>query len=118
MATKTKVREITITDDKGTFSTFFKMFGNESPYDFEGLSALRKLLSNEKARILHTIKAKKPSSVYALAKLVSRNFKSVYEDVKLLERFGFIELKKEGTGKRTRLKPSILADTVHIEIKI
>lgn len=118
MATKTRTREITITDDRGTFSTFFKMFGNESPYDFEGLAALRNLLSNEKAKILHTIKVRKPSSVYELAKLVSRNFKSVYQDVKLLERFGFIQLTKEGTGKRARLKPVILVDSVHIELKI
>lgn len=118
MAAKTKVREITITDDRGTFSTFFKMFGNESPYDFEGLGALRNLLSNEKAKILHTIKIKKPTSVYNLAKQVSRDFKSVYSDVKLLERFGFIELVKEGTGKRVRLKPVISVDSVHIEIKI
>ena len=118
MAIKTKTREITITDDRGTFSTFFKMFGNESPYDFEGLSALRNLLSNEKAKILHTIKMRKPSSVYALAKLISRDFKSVYQDVKLLERFGFIQLVKEGTGKRNRLKPIIIVDTIHIELKI
>ena len=62
MAQRTKTREITIVDKAGTFNTFFKRFsGEQEEYDFEGLSALRKLLSNQKAKILHTIKTKNPN---------------------------------------------------------
>lgn len=118
MADKSRVREITIFDDKGTFSTFFKMFGEESVYDFEALSALRKLLSNEKAKLMHIIKTKKPSSIYDLAQMAKRSFKSVYDDVKLLERFGFLELVKEKTRNRERLKPQLLVGTVVIRLKI
>ena len=117
MATKT--REINIVDESGTFKTFFKRItGEHTDYDFEGLSALRRLLSNEKARILHVVKAKHPSSIYGLAKILKRDFKSVNEDVKLLERFGFVDFIAEKTGKRERLKPVIVVDSIHINFKI
>jgi hypothetical protein len=62
MAQKAKTREITIVEEGGTFSTFFKRFASEQKeFDFEGLSALRQLLSNEKARMLHTKKRKIPT---------------------------------------------------------
>ena len=119
MAQKYKTREITIVDKSGAFSVFFKRFTSEKDeYDFEGLTALRRLLSNEKARVLHTIKTKSPKSLYHLAKLLGRDFKSVMEDIKLLERFGFVELAAEKTGKRERLKPILISDTVHINIKL
>jgi len=119
MAEKSKTREITIIDEGGAFSTFFKRFsGASSDYDFEGLSALRRLLSNERARLMHIIKVKKPASIYGLAKLLGRDFKSVSDDIKLLERFGFVEMTSEKTGKRERLKPTLISDTIHINIKL
>ncbi len=119
MAKKNKVREINIVDNEGVFATFFKKFTHgESEYDFDSLSALRKLLSNEKAKILYIIKTKKPSSLYNLAKTLGRDFKSVREDISLLERFGFIEMISEKTGKRQKLRPVIISDTITINIKI
>jgi len=119
MANKIKIRDINIVEEEGTFNTFFKKFtGEKEEYDFEGISALRKLLSNEKARILHTIKTKKPGSIYQLAKILSRDFKSVNDDIKLLERFGFIDMISEKTGKRERLKPVLVVDSITINIKV
>ena len=119
MAKKSKTREINIVDEQGVFETFFKKFTHgENEYDFDSLSALRKLLSNEKAKILYTIKSKKPISLYALAKLLGRDFKSVSEDIKLLERFGFIEMAAEKTGKRERLRPLLSVDEIIINIKV
>ena len=118
MVEKSKTREVTITDDSGTFNTLFKRFRSEESYDFGGLGELRKLLSNEKARILHTLKNKKPGSIYELAKTIKRDFKSVREDVKLLEKFGFVEMIAEKTGKRERLKPVLSVDSMHLHIKI
>ena len=74
---KTKVREVTIEQSKGTFSIFKKSGTSKKDYDFEGLSVLRHLLSNEKARILHVIKTQSPGSIYDLAKKLNRTFKSV-----------------------------------------
>jgi predicted transcriptional regulator len=119
---KTKTREITIAESKGTFSIFKPAFlSKESPkeeYDFEGISALRQVLNNEKARILHTIKTQKPISIYDLAKKLGRGFKSVSDDVKLLKRFGFIDLVEEKTKDRIRHRPEIVVDTITINIKL
>lgn len=119
MAGKTKIREITISDEAGAFQAFFKkLSGEHKDYDFQGLETLRKLLSNEKARLLHIIKTKKPGSIYSLAKLSGKDFKSVNEDVKLLEKFGFIEFISEKTGKRERLRPVLSVDKIRIDFNI
>ncbi len=87
---KTKVREITIEESKGAFSIFKKADTSKESYDFSGLASLRQILSNERARLLHVVKTQSPASVYDLAKKLNRGFKSVSDDLKLLERFGFI----------------------------
>jgi predicted transcriptional regulator len=111
-------REITIKESKGAFSLFKKSSKNKEEYDFSGISALRQLLNNEKARLLSVIKTEKPASIYDLAKKLGRSFKSVHDDVKLLERFGFIQLVEEKVNNRTRHKPQILTDLITIHLKI
>ena len=119
MAEKSKTREVTIIDEGGRFNTLFRRFaGSKEEYDFEGLGIIRKILSNERARLLNTVKNKKPGSIYELAKMLSRDFKSVSDDIKLLYKFGFIEMVAEKTGKRERLKPVIVVDSMHIHIKL
>lgn len=115
---KSKTREITITESKGTFSVFRKKGVAKKDYDFSGILVLRQLLSNEKARILHAIKTQEPKSIYELAKKLGRSFKSVNDDIKLLERFGFIELVEEKTKNRKRYKPHLIVDTITIHLKI
>lgn len=115
---RTKTREITITESKGAFSIFTKPFSSKEKFDFEGIHVLRQLLANEKARILHVVKYESPGSIYDLAKKLKRSFKSVSDDVKLLERFGFIELVPELTKKRKRLKPVIAVDTMTIHFNV
>jgi predicted transcriptional regulator len=119
MAQKTRTREITIVDKSGTFETLFKKFsGEKKDYDFEGLTSLRRLLTNEKARLLHLVKSKKPNSIYKLAKILKRDFKSVSEDLKLLERFGFVELVSERNGNRESLRPLVVVDSINIQIRV
>lgn len=115
---KTKTREITITESKGAFSIFRKPDISKQRYDFDSILALRQLLSNEKARILHAIKTQNPLSIYDLAKKLGRTFKSVNDDIKLLKRFGFIELIEEKTKNRRRHRPKIVVDTITIHLKI
>jgi predicted transcriptional regulator len=115
---KNKTREITIIESKGTFSIFKKSNLSKKDYDFSGVLALRQLLSNEKARILHTIKTQNPNSIYDLAKKLKRGFKSVNDDLKLLQRFGFIELIEEKIKNRKRHKPVIIIETMTIHFKI
>ena len=118
MATRTKTREVTIKESQGPFSIFRKGRTSKKDYDFSGISALRQLLSNEKARILDTIRNENPKSIYELAKKLGRSFKSVSDDIKLLERFGFIELIEEKTKLRVRHRPEVVVDNILINIKL
>jgi len=113
-----KIREITIKEAKGAFSILKSKGAAKKKYDFSGMLVLRQLLSNEKARILDVIKRQEPVSIYDLAKKLDRGFKSVNDDIKLLERFGFIQLVKEKTKKRIRYVPKIIVDKMTIHIKI
>ena len=115
---RTKTREINITSSHGVFSLLRRAGISKESYDFEGVSALRQLLSNEKARILHVIKTQRPKSIYHLSKILGRGFKSVNDDVKLLKRFGFIELVEEKTKNRTRHRPEIVVDSITINLRI
>ena len=76
------------------------------------------MLSNEKAKILYSIRYDKPTSIYHLSKLLKRDFKSVREDLIVLEKFGFIEFKKELKGNRKSLKPVLVIDSLHINFEI
>ena len=119
MAKKTRTKEINLSIESGAFTGFFKRLrGEKKSYDFSGISALRQLFSNERARLLKTIKDKNPTSIYALAKLLGRDFKSVRGDLKLLERFGFIELDATAKGNRDTLKPILATDKVVITIEV
>jgi predicted transcriptional regulator len=129
-----KTRTITLIPSKDAFSMLWEIPKAIAPLpsswkrsetskttenlDFSGIALLRKLLSNERARMLYTIKHQKPVSLYKLAKLLGRDFKSVFDDAKLLERFGFIELIAEKAGKRERFKPVIAIETLKIDINI
>src|SRR3990172_11411941 len=114
---RTKTRDITIAETKGAFSLFTKSGLSKKDYDFDSLLTLRQLLSNEKARILHVIKTYEPKSIYELAKRLERGFKAVNDHVKLLERFGFIEMVQEKTKNRKRYRPKIVVDNIVINVK-
>jgi len=85
-----------------------------------GLRELRQVASEEKARLLAMIKEKKPVSLYALAKLLGRDFKAVRQDVKLLEKFGLVRLVPERDAKtrKKRLKPILAIDKLQITIEL
>lgn len=118
MAEKTRIIEVH--EKSSTFSSVIRRFtGQKDEYNFKDLSILRKLLTNEKARLLHVIKEQKPSSIYGLSKILKRDFKTVREDVLLLKKFGFIDLiEGKSKGKRLAHKPVISATTVNIVIRI
>ncbi len=113
---RTKIRYVDVNVNKGNFVS--KLIGGDKSHDFSDVKLLRSLLSNEKSRILYALKSKSPKSIYELAKILKRDFKSVREDVKVLERFGFIEFHLEKTGKRESLKPVLLIDKLEIVINI
>jgi predicted transcriptional regulator len=111
---KTRYLDINV-DERGFVSKFLS---KEKEHDFSDIELLRKILSNEKARILYVLKKKNVPSIYALAKALGREFKSVYEDLKILERFGFVEFHSEKKGKRQSLRPVLIVDELQIVVKI
>lgn len=116
---KSKIKNITIKESKGTFNIFSTTKKSQSKeHDFSELSDLRKLLSNEKARLLDTIKTKSPGSIYELSKVLKRPFKAVNDDAKFLEKYGLIQLKKEKVKNRDRLKPIIAIDTLTVNFQL
>jgi predicted transcriptional regulator len=119
MAKNIRSMEISIGEKQGTFSAIFhKIQGNKKKEDNSGISHLRKLLSNEKARLLHVIKTKQPSSIYELSKLLGRDFKAVRQDIRLLEQFGLVELVSSNKNNRERLRPVVDIDTINITLNL
>ena len=112
----TKTRYLDVNLKEGSFVS--RLVGGPKKFDFSDVALLRQLLSNEKARILNTLKHEKPSSIYSLAKILNRDFKSVREDLKLLERFGFIEFHRMKIGKRESLSPVLIINKMEILLNI
>jgi len=112
-----KTKTISLFGKEGAFSTIFGRFKSQKKSESE-VSLLRQLFSNEKARLLHVCKTKEPASIYGLAKLLGRDFKAVRQDIKLLEKYGFIELISSHKDGRERLRPLVDADEIVITINI
>ena len=111
-------RTITLKQEQGAFSTLFGRFMGETNAKNSDITLLRQILSHEKARLLHVLKTKQPNSIYELAKLLGRDFKSVRQDIRILEEFGFIEMIPVHKGKRQKLKPLLVLDSLKINIEI
>jgi predicted transcriptional regulator len=84
---------------------------------FESLEAMRKVLTEERLKILKTIKKDHPSSIYALAKMLHRDIKNTFDDVQFLARMGLIELKKTKDG-REKTTPTVNYDKILLEIPV
>ena len=84
---------------------------------FENLDTMRKVLTEERLRILKTIKSKNPQSIYELAKLIGRDIKNTFNDVQFLAQMGFIELKKAKDG-REKTTPQVNYDQILLEIPV
>jgi predicted transcriptional regulator len=63
---------------------------------FLSLDSISKLLTKARLELMAAIVRHRPRSIYALAKLVRRDFKNVHSDVQLLAELGFVELKPQG----------------------
>ena len=51
---------------------------------FDSLEDMRKVLTKKRLNILKTIKKHHPSSIYELAKILKRDIKNTFDDVKFL----------------------------------
>jgi predicted transcriptional regulator len=84
---------------------------------FENIETMRKILSEERLRILKTVKKEHPKSIYELAKFLNRDIKNTFDDVQFLARIGLIELKKTKEG-REKTVPKVNYDRILLEIRV
>lgn len=66
---------------------------------FESLTAVRKILTDNRLEVWRAIRDKKPESITHLAEILGRGFRTVHRDVMLLKELGLIKL-VEGPGRR------------------
>jgi len=84
---------------------------------FDSLEAMRKVLTEERLRILKTIKKDHPGSIYELAKILHRDIKNTFNDVQFLAQAGLVELKKTKEG-REKTTPLVNYDKILLEIPV
>ena len=89
----------------------------KSIISFESLGVMRKFITDERLRILRTIKKYHPSSVYELAKILKRDIKNVSNDVNYLESIELLEVKKTNKG-RSKSTPLVKYDKILLEIPV
>ncbi|MEM4719246.1 MAG: hypothetical protein QXG18_00025 [Candidatus Pacearchaeota archaeon] len=95
-----------------------KILKNEEDFDSSDIDNLRKIISKQKGKIIYFLKNKKIKSIYNLAKILGRDFKSVYSDLKILEKFGFIEFILEKNGNKEKLIPKLKYQRIELILEI
>ena len=123
---KVKNIKIAIKSDKELFNeikeVWNKLEKGEKVKKHEGISfanldVMRKVLTEERLRILKTIKKDHPSSIYELAKILKRDIKNTFDDVQYLAEVGLVELKKSKVG-REKITPLVNYDKILLEIPV
>lgn len=84
---------------------------------FDNLEAMRRILTDARLKILKTIKKDNPGSIYELAKMLHRDTKNTFDDVKFLSEMGLIELRKTKNG-REKTTPMVKYDKILLEIAV
>ena len=93
-----------------------KKLGEDS-ISFQSLDQFRKFLTPKRLELLRVIRHKKPSSIYNLAKLVSRTPENVSTDIKFLEQLGFVEVDRI-YDVRKKTVPEVNYDKMTLELTI
>jgi predicted transcriptional regulator len=84
---------------------------------FENLDAMRKVLTEERLKIVKAIRKNHPTSIYELAKILRRDVKNTFDDVQFLAQAGLVELKKT-KDIREKTAPKVDYDKIVLEISI
>lgn len=84
---------------------------------FENLDAMRRVLTEKRLEILHTIKERHPSSVYELSKILGRDLTNVIDDLNYLKELELVELNKS-KKERDKTIPTVDYDKINLEIAV
>lgn len=94
--------------DRGIFKK------HDPELSFENYETFQKFLSQKRLELLRTIGIERPRSIKHLSDIVQRDFKNVYNDIKILKKYDLIKLKKTNSG----FIPVPVYDKIEIEIPI
>ena len=118
--------KITIRDRKEVLNEFAdtlaKALKGEIVYhhkelSFENVYTLRKFLTEKRIELLHIIKHHNPESMYELAKIANRDFKSISTDISILKNLDLVSLEKIN-DERKKVKPKVEFNRINVEIII
>jgi len=101
-------KEVAREIDKGIFKPRTPTIG------FENFDVYIRAFTPKRMELLQKIISKKPKTISELARITNRDFKNVHSDIKLLEEYDLVKLKKTNSG----LMPVALYDEIDIDIKI
>jgi predicted transcriptional regulator len=82
--------------------------------DFTNLKEMRRVLTEKRLEILKTIRDRKPSSLYELAKMQDRDLKNVLQDLSYLQELGIVAITEAGPKK----VPHFDYDRISIEVAV
>ena len=71
-------------------------------------------MTEKRLELLKVIKDREPESIYALSKILGRNFKNVYTDLKILGQFGLIEM----TRRKKSIELGVPYETITICMEV
>ena len=75
-----------------------------------------KILTNERIRLLHMIREKKPESISELARMLNRKEPNVHNDITFLKGFGLLEIKE--SKNHVKKVPVVDYDALHITVPL
>jgi len=84
---------------------------------FESLDVMRKVLTEERLKIVKAIRKNHPASIYELAKILRRDVKNTFDDVQFLAQAGLVELKRT-KDIREKTTPKVDYDKIVLEISV
>lgn len=84
---------------------------------FDTWTSFRGFMTLQKLEILMMVSSVEPKSIYELSRLLDRSLSAVQKDCEMLQRIGFINLKKQKTGRRS-ITPTLVFDYDKIVVRL
>ena len=84
----------------------------------ETLQSALRLLTPERMKLLSAVRASRPQSLYALAKLLKKDFKTISTDADILSNAHLLSLETYKDGKRTKVRPRFSGSKISLEIPV
>ncbi len=84
----------------------------------DSVEAALKFLTPQRIKMLRVVNKLKPASLYALAKFMKKDIKTIATDAKILNNAGLLKLVHYKEGKRVKVRPRFPSKKITIELAI